>query len=93
MKTITLQVGNSDDKLTQKEWAAFVSEITSTLKDSRVEMHFFACSAGDAPWQNAAWVFEASAATKIEVQINVRRIRRSYRQDSAAWTEGTTTFI
>jgi hypothetical protein len=92
MKTITLQIGNSDGKLTQGQWAAFVQEIRGLLGCLLPgQLHFFGVSAGYEEWQNAAWVFNTDEGDWIKDHVEV--IRAKYHQDSAAWTEGETSFI
>jgi len=42
MVTVSLQIGNSDDRLTQKEWASFVRDIKEALVVNEAFVHFFA---------------------------------------------------
>ena len=50
-ETVTIQIGNSDDKLTQKEWSSFVAWIEYDLKSMiGVEFHFSGGSANHTPW-------------------------------------------
>lgn len=93
MKTITLQIGNSDDKLAQNEWSEFVSDIAALLASKQVTIFFFGCSHGAEKWQNAAWVFGTDNWTSEQIKSGVSFIRTAYRQDSAAWTEAETQFI
>lgn len=93
MKTITIQVGNSDDKLTQREWSDFLRAIAQAIETHAPETHFFATSAGDRPWQNACWVIAATNEQAELILAGVVRARLAYGQDSAAWTEGTTLFV
>jgi hypothetical protein len=90
--TITVQIGNSDDKLTQKEWSDFVTRMRLLL--FAVPMHFHACSEGSMEWQNAVWVFEVEGDYEREwLKEKVKEIRKDFRQDSVAWTEGSTVMI
>lgn len=91
--SITLQIGNSDDRLSQKEWARFVKEICDLLTRHEVTVHFAGGSPSNAPWQNACWVFEANDAQAEILRHVVAGIRLSFKQDSAAWTEGRTLFV
>jgi hypothetical protein len=94
MKTITIQTGNTDDKLTQDEWASFVEEIRKVIKHSFVAVHFFGAPPNWVGWQNAAWVFEVYSVEMAEdIKKKMIAIRDSYGQDSIAWTEGETEFI
>ena len=105
MKTVTIQIGNSDDKLTQQEWHLFVSDIECEISLFSENIHFSGASQGNAPWQNYAFVFEFndnkvkdSGVTVLGDQYKLLKERLSivgkkYKQDSVAWTEGTTEFI
>ena len=94
MKTVTLQVGNSDDKLAQMEWAAFVARIRDVFDETPyVDVHFFGCSNPTECWQNACWVFVADPGVIEQIKSELIAIRAKYRQDSVAWTEGETAFI
>ena len=44
--TVTIQIGNSDNKLTQEEWADFVSAVSNAVSESEARVHFFAPSPG-----------------------------------------------
>ena len=93
MKTVTLQIGNSDDKLTQKEWSRFTQEVGSAVSQFAAQIHFSGSSGTCAPWQNAAWVFAIEPLNDTELKAVVTYLRAEYRQDSAAWTEGETLFV
>ena len=93
MKTITLQIGNSDDKLTQKEWSIFVARINTEVRDEAYQVHFFAPSVGYNEWQNAAWIFSCEPTPLLRLKDIVTAIREKFNQDSAAWTEGETEFV
>lgn len=90
-KTITLQVGNSDNKLTQKEWHAFVMEVNVLLCLAATEMHFSGGSSTWSPWQNMAWIF--TTPDTETVKAGLAKIRSDWRQDSVAWIEGEVEFI
>ena len=100
--TVTIQIGNSDDKLTQVEWSEFVNYFNEcinkfiSLIDNR-HIHFFGMPPGDAPWQNACWVLELHNLDKgANVEIikqELRAIAKTYNQNCFAWTEGETEFV
>ena len=93
MKTITIQIGNTDDKLTQKEWSDFALYIGGAITRHAAQVHFSGTSGSCAPWQNAAWVFVIEPANVGLLRELVTSIRAEYRQDSVAWTEGETLFV
>jgi len=52
VKTVVIQIGNSDDKLTQLEWAKFVNDIKHLVNNHAKEVHFFGGSSNWENWQN-----------------------------------------
>lgn len=93
MKTITIQIGNSDDKLSQREWSDFVAEVAATVKSLAETVHFFGGAENWAQWQNACWVFTIHPQFISKLSDILASVRKGYKQDSIAWTEGETTFI
>jgi hypothetical protein len=94
MKTITLQIGNTDNKLSQGKWAEFVDKMARRIEDEpTVTVHFFGGPHAWAPWQNVAWVLLIDEHDIPSLMEAVTVIRVEYQQDSVAWTEGTTVFI
>lgn len=91
LKTITLQIGNSDDKLSQEEWSSFHAAINTVVSELALRIHFAGTAPAAAPRQNACWVFEIEDSSGLRSRVT--RIREDFRQRSAAWTEGETDFI
>ena len=92
MNTATIQIGNSDDKLTQGEWAKYVRDVDTVLRRHAV-IHFFGGSPNWYPWQNVAWVVVADLEILAKAQARIIEIRKKYNQDSVAWTQSDTVFI
>lgn len=93
MNTVVIQIGNSDDKLTQMEWARFVFSVGDAIQHLAHETHFSGFSLPNAPWQNAAWVFEIDFKNSLILLDNMRRLAEAFKQDSIAWTQGETIFV
>lgn len=95
MKTITVQIGNSDDKLTQKEWNSFVQfthiEILKLIVDNG--MHFCAGSPSSAVWQNYCFVFNIESINIPHLKECLKDMAKRFKQNSIAWTEGDTEFL
>lgn len=93
--TAVVQIGNSDDKLTQKRWAAFIVETAEVITSHAQGVHFSGASMADAPWQNHAWVFEISARDLrlSALQYDLTELAYDYEQDSIALTTGVTEFV
>lgn len=90
--TVIIQIGNSDDKLSQREWSRFV---TSTWKylETVGDIHFSGFSPPEAVWQNACWVVEVEDHVARSIKVAMARQAFLYSQDSIAVTVGTTEFI
>lgn len=94
MKTITLQIGNTDDKLSQQEWSSFVIEVSVIVEANATNTHFFGAPSNWFLWQNVAWVIDFDNEEVERIFKNkLIGIRKKYKQDSVAWTEGDTQFI
>lgn len=91
--TLTVLIGNSDDKLTQVEWSNFVRDVGERLKLYSTETHFSGGSAFDARWQNACWVVEIIPEYKDAIRNQLRVIRQAYRQDAAVVVFSNPEFI
>ena len=84
----TIQIGNSDDKLSQREWSDFVGHLRAVVKANGIETHFIGGSPFDTEWQNACFVV-AVRETEVELLIrDLRKVRRKFRQDSIALVLG-----
>ena len=95
MKTVTIQIGNSDDKLTQLQWSNFVDAVDSAIAAFKGQPHFSGGSDNAKPWQNYCWVFllEDDPLITESFQRQLADVRAKYQQDSVAWTEGKTLFV
>lgn len=91
MKTYTVQIGNSDDKLTQKKWVEFVEEVDDLINQWAYRIHFAGSSHPLEVWQNACWVFMIADPSRVMPELV--EIKNKYGQESIAWTEGKTEFI
>lgn len=79
-----IQIGNSDNKLTQSEWSHYVHTIAHYIKVYGIETYFFSPSPGDCPWQNACWVVSVSEREKDDFEESLVSVRKSYQQDPIA---------
>ena len=90
---ICIQIGNSDNKLTQQRWSEFILDIEWAIKYWSDQIYFSGFSRPDALWQNACWVFNISHLRSLGLKEEVMKVRLKYDQDSIAWSELTTGFI
>ena len=93
MKTITVQIGNTDDKLTQVQWSKFVDSVNYAVNQFAFKVHFWGGSVNWAEWQNMAWVFECDSRNIKKLETELLGIRVRFNQDSIALTKGITEFI
>lgn len=91
--TLVIQIGNSDDKLTQKEWHSFVHEVVISVGMFASKIYFNGGSECSCPWQNHAWVLEVQPRNLERLRKRLLVIRQNFKQESIAWTEGETIFI
>jgi hypothetical protein len=95
---VYISVGNSDDKLTQRDWADFVHRVGRAVRHYGPDVHGFWLSPPDSPWQNACWCVQADehAAWPLADRIaawksELGRLAREYGQESIAWAEAPKT--
>lgn len=93
MITVYVSIGNSDDKLTQADWAAFHSKVNTLLGVVASHVHGRWSSLPTAPWQNACWCIEVEPAKTAALRVSLAECARYWRQDSIAWAEANTEFI
>lgn len=91
--TIVVQIGNSDDKLSQKEWSSYVNQIHENIKIHARQMHFFGGSPNWYPEQNACFVLEMSNEFYISLCSELKDTREYYNQDSIALVHGDTILL
>jgi hypothetical protein len=91
--TAVVQIGNSDDCLTQHRWCEFIERIDAAIGLWRQTTHFQGCSPGNLPWQNACWVFTLAAQCVPALRDDLARYARDFGQESIALTLGETEFV
>ena len=92
MKTVVIQIGNTDDKLSQLMWSAFIHAVADKVYHRAKQVHFSGYSDPSETWQNAAWIFEISEEESLRLWGEMKVLASLYNQDSIAWTEGNTIF-
>lgn len=88
---VSVSAGNSDNKLTQQEWWAFVAELSDIIKEHEVVRYFFGGSENYAPWQNVCWLVEVLDLEPLLPDLAECRAR--YKQDSVFVLAGKGEFI
>jgi hypothetical protein len=92
METLSILIGNSDDKLTQSAWSDYIQAIQMVVQDLGYTVHFHGFSHGDAPWQNACWVIEGDDGF-ASLFHHLELVAWAYGQESIAVVRGETQFV
>jgi len=93
--TLTLIIGNTDNKLTQSEWSNYCSQFMELVTAYSDKVHFCGGPSTWSTYQNLCMVSEISTeqpefnAFGKSLQI----LRERFRQDSIAYCPGITQFI
>lgn len=91
MKTIYISIGNSDDKLSQKEWSEFVKDLDDIC--SIFERHGAWSSQSWSPYQNACICVEVPNNAVRELRNSLRGLAVRHRQDSIAMAIAETELV
>lgn len=92
-RTVVVQIGNTDNKLSQQEWSQFIKETESVLAGFVGQVHFSGGSSPDAPWQNWCFVHVSYYEHEESLKIRLKELALKFRQDSIAVTFGETQFV
>ena len=93
MPDVYVSIGNSDDKLTQKEWSHFVCATENTIETHATKWHGRWQTASDSAWQGACWAFEIKSPRVRALRMRLAKLAGAFGQDSIAWAEAQTEFI
>ncbi|AFY60325.1 hypothetical protein [Synechococcus sp. PCC 6312] len=94
MNTVVIQIGNSDDRLSQRDWVRFRARVREVVCRYCAQIHFDGHSNSDAVWQNACFVAEIpEGLSEVALKDVLSEISDEFGQDSIAFTTGTTEFV
>lgn len=82
--TIYVGIGNSDNKLTQRQWSDFCANIHTYLRTVALDFLGEWHSLPTAPWQNAEYAATIRADRLDDVRGRLAIYRKDYIQDSIA---------
>ncbi len=97
MITVYISIGNSDDKLTQADWAAFHTAVREAIRRAAHVVHGEWTSPSTDPWQNACWCIEVISDPDADynhaawLRGQLANLAKAYDQDSIAWAEAPKT--
>lgn len=93
MTQVYVSIGNSDDKLTQKEWAEFCDDLVGVLDDFAERIYGQWYSLPNAPYQNMVASIEVVDDLLDTLRHDLAPLAAEYRQDEIALMPGVTEFI
>jgi hypothetical protein len=93
MKIITIQIGNSDNKLSQAKWAHYVQAIKLIVANFAYDTYFLGGSSTWEQWQNMCWVIAPLNDDLQEFKEALVNVRQNFNQESMAFTVGETIFL
>ncbi len=94
-KSVTILIGNSDNKLTQEEWFEFCSRINTHCigQHPEINIHFSGPSIGWMRWQNACWVLSVPQPLIEQLKHRVSEAGKEFKQDSVGFIVGDIEFV
>lgn len=95
MKTITILIGNSDNKLDQFNWSEYCQFIDNCISDTNWSsiIHFSGFSLPNSRWQNGCWVFGLDDSKIDGLKRRLSNIAKRFDQDSIAFVVGETFLV
>lgn len=91
-EVVYIGIGNSDDKLTQTQWASYIDRVHLTCLTAG-EMVQETFSKPDVPWQNACFCVRVKPARQLWLERKLEVIAGQFRQDSISWAPAVTTLL
>lgn len=90
---VYISIGNSDDKLSQRNWTHFLAEVDTALNQVQTRRHGAWHSSPFSPWQNACWCVEIPDDQEVvaALKVDLAEFAREYSQDSITWAEAPRT--
>lgn len=88
MTSVAIMAGNSDNMLTQQEWATFVDQLDTLVRfRANATVHFFGGPPTTASRQNVCWVVELHHLEWERLKPALATLRAAFRQESLAVVE------
>lgn len=93
MKTLTVLIGNTDNKLTQQQWNRYVHDVDYWLLHYQDGRYFFGGCATWEPFQNMCWVISIENERLEMLKDQLYELCVHFNQDNIAILVGETEFI
>ena len=81
-------IGNSDNKLTQAQWANFCEEFRRVMVTPPITLHGVWFSLPNVPWQNMCIGIEVESNRVANLKEALKSLAYLFNQDSIAWLSG-----
>jgi len=78
-------IGNSDDKLSQAEWAEYVTEFRRILRNYAEEIHGEWYSAAESAYQNVCMAIVVLPEDIDKLRDKLTSLREDFEQNAIAW--------
>jgi hypothetical protein len=91
--TTYITIGNSDDRLAQREWAEFWLRCDRLIRARAAAIYGVWQSPAVSEYQNACWAVVVPLAKREALQADLSTLAVEFRQHSVAWVEGEPLFI
>lgn len=92
-KDIFLTIGNTDNKLSQKDWQQFQKDFKQTAESLAEKVWGVWYSDPKTPYQNMCIGILLSESNVKVLEDHLRELAIRYKQNSIAWSDAKTRFI
>jgi hypothetical protein len=82
---VYITIGNSDNKLTQEEWASFADDLRTAVMLVAMTVHGIWYSPSDSRYQNMCVCAYVGLTYMAPLKESLRKMKVKYRQDSIAF--------
>jgi len=89
--TVYISIGNSDDRLSRKEWADFLKVANSTITSEANQRHGRWFSSPHSEYLNACWCVQVHVIRVPRLKARLAKLAGKFKQDAIAWAEAPTT--
>jgi hypothetical protein len=88
--TLSVLVGNSDNRLTQMEWSSYAGKVNDLVRACTYHTFFNGAPYTASLFQNHCWVFSIHKDDYDKFEGEVREVALHYEQESVAIVKGKT---
>lgn len=89
--TVSVLIGNSDDKLRQLVWSQFILDVGLAVAEHSSRVHFMGCSLPNVAHQNACFVAECTNLAGLRKDL--AELAAKYYQEAIAMVVGETEMV